>query len=246
MEIICSSEGVNISGFERHFHTSYELVATSDGGCTTVFDSCEFEMHKGSVLLIPPLASHYLKSAGLFSDVYVQFDFSPIQTNTPLLFYDYSLSVMNLVKILKNTYVKKEGDYQRICLGLLHSVFDFISELKRENHRYDFIPELKRAIEHNISNTGFSLTKEIRETGYNADYVRRCFKEETGMTPYAYLTHLRMDLAKRLLSHSGNSSVKDIAIQCGYADQYYFSRVFSKSAGRSPIKYRMDLQMPTK
>jgi YesN/AraC family two-component response regulator len=53
----------------------------------------------------------------------------------------------------------------------------------------------------------------------------------------AYFIHLRMRLACRLLDLSPRP-VKTVAHEVGYADPYYFSRVFKKSMGLSPEKYR--------
>jgi YesN/AraC family two-component response regulator len=46
-----------------------------------------------------------------------------------------------------------------------------------------------------------------------------------------------MRLACRLLDLSGKP-VKAVALEIGYRDPYYFSRIFKKSMGISPDKYR--------
>lgn len=53
----------------------------------------------------------------------------------------------------------------------------------------------------------------------------------------AYFIQLRMRLACRLLDLSGKP-IKTVAMETGYRDPYYFSRVFKKSMGISPEKYR--------
>ena len=53
----------------------------------------------------------------------------------------------------------------------------------------------------------------------------------------AYFIELRMRLACRLLDLS-DKPVKVVAIEAGYRDPYYFSRVFKKAMGLSPEKYR--------
>lgn len=63
------------------------------------------------------------------------------------------------------------------------------------------------------------------------------FRRQTGQSPMAYFIHLRMRLACRLLDLSGKS-VKTVALEVGYRDPYYFSRLFKKSMGLAPEKYR--------
>lgn len=63
------------------------------------------------------------------------------------------------------------------------------------------------------------------------------FKRVTGYAPLFYLNHLRMQRAVQLLN-STELSIKAISDQLGFADQFYFSRAFSKLHGHSPSEHR--------
>ena len=63
------------------------------------------------------------------------------------------------------------------------------------------------------------------------------FKDSTGMTPNDYWQRLRIDRAQRLLSNS-ETSITEIALDCGFSTSQYFSSVFRKYAGVSPTHYR--------
>ncbi|MGN7470677.1 AraC family transcriptional regulator [Brevibacillus sp. SAFN-007a] len=66
----------------------------------------------------------------------------------------------------------------------------------------------------------------------------RAFKRAVGMTPGEYLTQLRMEEAKALLSASSSANrVKDVARRVGFSDELYFSRLFKKREGLSPQIY---------
>jgi transcriptional regulator GlxA family with amidase domain len=67
--------------------------------------------------------------------------------------------------------------------------------------------------------------------------LNRRFKRATGMTPLSYLQSLRVASAKDLLRHS-NLTVGDIAWQQGIHDVSYFSQLFRRHCGMSPLKYR--------
>ncbi len=72
--------------------------------------------------------------------------------------------------------------------------------------------------------------------GYTQFYLRKVFKEEYSMSPNTYLTKLRVDKACVLLEK--NLSVKDVALEVGYNDALYFSKLFKKQMGYAPSEYR--------
>jgi two-component system response regulator YesN len=82
-----------------------------------------------------------------------------------------------------------------------------------------------------------SLDAVATEVGVSAGYLSRLFKQVTGETFKGYLTRIRMQEAKRLLSQTG-IRVYEIAEEVGYNDQHYFSEVFRKETGLSPLEYR--------
>ena len=71
---------------------------------------------------------------------------------------------------------------------------------------------------------------------YNADYMRRAFKEKIGHTPRQFRELKRMEHAMALLA-TGHT-VKQSAARTGYGDPLYFSRLFKRLIGTSPSAYR--------
>ena len=82
-----------------------------------------------------------------------------------------------------------------------------------------------------------TLDSVAAEAELSPAYLSTLFKKETGSTFSEFLTLCRMNEAKRLLRQTGES-VASIAEQTGYMDAKYFSKVFSKTFGISPQKYR--------
>ncbi len=93
-----------------------------------------------------------------------------------------------------------------------------------------------RFIQSNYSRD-LSLDDVATEVGVSGGYLSRLFKQVTGETFKGYLTRIRLQEAKRLLSETG-SRVYEIAENVGYNDQHYFSEVFRKETGLSPLEYR--------
>jgi transcriptional regulator GlxA family with amidase domain len=65
----------------------------------------------------------------------------------------------------------------------------------------------------------------------------RLFKEQTAYSPRKYLVRMRVEKACNLLHHS-ELSIEQIAAACGFADRYYFTRVFTQNMHTSPGAYR--------
>lgn len=68
------------------------------------------------------------------------------------------------------------------------------------------------------------------------DYLSRLFKKETGRSLAQYMLEKRVEKAKKLLQ--SDMSVKNVALQTGYSNFSYFSKVFRDMEGMSPMEYR--------
>jgi AraC family transcriptional regulator len=65
----------------------------------------------------------------------------------------------------------------------------------------------------------------------------RAFKANVGDTPHAYITHRRVDRVLYMLRTS-NSSLLQIALECGLSDHSHLCRVFRRVLGQSPREWR--------
>ncbi|WP_409340366.1 AraC family transcriptional regulator [Paenibacillus sp. MBLB4367] len=73
--------------------------------------------------------------------------------------------------------------------------------------------------------------------GLDAKYVCRLFRQRLSMSPYRYLTDVRMRKACRLLRGQLHG-IAEIARSVGYQDPLLFSRMFKRIIGLSPTAYR--------
>lgn len=72
--------------------------------------------------------------------------------------------------------------------------------------------------------------------GISINHLGRQFKVATGMTPIHYLQNVRMEAARELLLT--DLKIAEVAHLVGIEDPYYFSRVFRRINGFSPLAYR--------
>lgn len=82
-----------------------------------------------------------------------------------------------------------------------------------------------------------TLTELTKKFNVSSSYLNTIFKEETGKSPIEFFIKLKMDEACNLLRIS-KIKISNIAVELGYQDAYYFSRLFKKYIGMPPKNYR--------
>jgi AraC family transcriptional regulator len=82
-----------------------------------------------------------------------------------------------------------------------------------------------------------ALVDIARECRLSVSHFSRAFRRSMGLAPHAWLLKRRVELAKDLL-RDRESSLSEIALRCGFADQSHFTRVFTRRAGVSPGAWR--------
>lgn len=82
-----------------------------------------------------------------------------------------------------------------------------------------------------------TVRQHAQRLGITMPSLRRSVVNATGHHPREYITLVRLNLAKDLLAGSA-LSVAAIARRVGYDDPAYFSRVFNRRVGLSPIRFR--------
>lgn len=78
---------------------------------------------------------------------------------------------------------------------------------------------------------------EVAAKNYiNRDYLTRVFSKYTGMTVHDYIRIIRINRARAMLADK--KGVTETAYACGFNSTSYFIRVFSRSVGVTPAKFR--------
>lgn len=104
----------------------------------------------------------------------------------------------------------------------------------------NLIHQAKEYIERHFTNPELSLNEVAGHVNLSASHFSVVFSQETGQTFKEYLTETRINKAKELLRMTALRSA-DIAHQVGYSDPHYFSSVFKKHTGLSPIEFRSQI-----
>ena len=237
MELIFAGESQNVAVCPAHTHQDFEIIITLFGKGKTIIPGREILVTPGSAVIIPPNTEHSHEAIGKFSDMFIQFS-DNLLPNEVLAFRDETKTVEALSKMIYTNWLKKERNHKAISENLMGALYEYIIKFRKNNVRYDFVESFKNALVLGLSNPEFSISDAAKRLGVSFDYMRHCFKEETGITPLEYLTALRIRQAKRCFRTNKTYSVSYVARLCGFSDQYYFSRCFKKVTGISPKAYK--------
>ncbi len=82
-----------------------------------------------------------------------------------------------------------------------------------------------------------SLLSAAQHVGMSSAYFSTVFSQTTGQSFITFLTSLRIERAKELLTNT-RMRLSEIAMEIGYNEPNYFSHVFRKSTGVTPKEYR--------
>lgn len=108
--------------------------------------------------------------------------------------------------------------------------------------RYDDVVRQAQAyIEIRFSDPALTLTDVAVRVNLSACHFSAVFSQETGRTFKEYLTEIRIKRAKELLRTTALKAF-EIGYQVGYNDPHYFSHVFHKSTGLTPMEFRAQVQ----
>jgi len=126
-----------------------------------------------------------------------------------------------------------------LFLNIIASILDdrFTSNGVQKDHYH--IKTIHHAIEYMKVHSTEDLNTDImsKHCGLSAKYFGALFKEVTGIPMNAYLLDLRIQHAKKLLLTS-DQVMEQLATEVGIHDVYYFTKLFKKSEGITPGKYR--------
>lgn len=118
---------------------------------------------------------------------------------------------------------------------MLERVMDAI----RSNSRFPNTVLLAKALAYMTEHLDEEIDRETvaRAAGLSVSHFSHLMREKTGRTFTDLMAQYRVDHARALLVRTDKSLVQ-IALECGFADQSYFTRVFRRYTGKTPRAFR--------
>lgn len=195
-------------------------------------------------------STHYQLSPMLIAKVAEEaFDLDPARVHFPVRYYDQSSpEVIDTLTALRQELLTGGSD-GRLCAESLANtlVVHLIRQMSNRQkangvirgtggrlapHALRAVDEYIRAhLEQNIALADLADVAHLSEL-----HFARLFKQTTGLPPYQFVIHQRIERAKRLIA-SGRLSLAEIAIDVGFSDQSQFSRHFKRLVGVTPKRF---------
>lgn len=205
---------------------------------------CDIEMPNGSGLnLLEWLQVNKYSISCIFATCHPEFEYmrKAIQLNC----YDYVLKPINyeeferiLDGLVRKMEASETGETQINSVnwgGITEYDIHEYSKIERDR---DVEAEVKKYIREHMQDT-INICDVANELHFNPHYLMRSFKNKTGLSIMKYITKIRLDTSKKLLTET-QLPIKEVANLTGYSDYAYFTRVFRKEIGVSPTKFRSD------
>lgn len=237
---------------KRHNHTDNLVIFCFEGIGQFNTPTCQGILKKGDVLFLPKGIEHQYKSSTndpwsiywvhIEGHLFEQFmDFIGVNSNNLILNISNQVAFIDefeqLLATRNKSYQLSSFILASNIIKKMFALFTVNSPSKLEQSKQDFnLSKVTSFMEENISQK-INLQQIADSFELSKFYFAKKFLQHTGVSPIRYFLELKIKHACKLLDES-NISVKDVALQIGYDDPYYFSRLFKKIMGLSPTQYR--------
>lgn len=219
----------------------YQLLYCVRGSGTVHIGDVSAAVHAGDVFFVFPNIPHTYRAGKEGWDVWwVHFSgpyaktllsFARISIARPVLSIGENKAVLtDLSRIM--TLIKKKGFDNALTAAV--RLIDLLVKLKQAPFTRD-IPDA--AILGAVDYRAASVGEIAKRFGYSKYHFIRKFKQLTGISPWNYILLSRVSRAKELLTDN-TLSVRDIAFTLNFRDPNYFSRIFRRRTGLSPLAFR--------
>lgn len=229
--------------------SAYHLYLVTDGSgkLNTIYNS--YSIKKGDIFITYPSTSFKFEIDNDLKFIYISFlgldatkliERSLISKASPVI--SIGKDIDDIEKLWMNGIsLSFNENVDLIANGILLYTLGIISKVQHNGNSEETLKErlavnIKKLVDDNFSDTSLNLGKIAKKLNYNPNYLSFVFKETFKISFTSYLSEVRVNAAIKLIE-KGFSSIKEIAFLCGFSDSLYFSKVFKKKVGSSPIQY---------
>ena len=232
--------------------SEYQIIYITRGRGRFISRNQEYTIIPGTIIILFPGVQHvYKPDIGTGWDEYwvgIRGQYLDALRSENVISPDKPVYYIGLHDVLMKLYTtifervgKQRPYYQyRISANVMMLLAEIISYNRNQEHgtQSDSLIERVKFIfqEHLYDN--IDLEEVAGKLHLSSSYLGEVFKSYTGLTPYQYYLHLKVNKAKELLE-IGELSIKEVAYKLAFEDQYYFSRLFKKKTGVSPSRWTM-------
>ncbi|MCR8660180.1 AraC family transcriptional regulator [Paenibacillus endoradicis] len=242
---------------DPHVHPAhYQMTIPLRGHCQFTHKSKERKLIAGEGLLLPPQNQHnfhqgaedgiiifqinddslYPADASSFPEPKYKYEFNPTEVSGFL--HQWSSSFFLFGDSERLALEEKELQALHYVHGLIWGLESSYTKQLRTQH-YQDNRYISRVLEYIHAHYSESIRiEQLSAIALQSRYhFIRCFKSNTGLTPYQYVLKLRIEKAQQQLRQT-QKSVMSISIELGFSSPSQFYRSFIKNVGITPEQYR--------
>ncbi len=243
---------------DLHSHQHYELYFLLEGTRQIFLENSFFEMNANTFIVFPPNCPHKTEG-GAFTRINLNLPARLLTDSQKKFLNNISekaimldernrsliVSLLNEACYIQSKHKNNAEIYlkpfaETIVTLILLQKHDFIKiEEQVKNSQHKNPVEILKVVHFINTNYNRPITLNMLSEKYfvSIPILCRTFKESTNYTIGEYLLKVRLDNAKFLLLNT-NKSIDDIAEACGFSSANYFSLMFKRKIGISPLNYR--------
>ena len=213
-------------------HPFWELTVAVDGAGELELHDRKLALGAGSAVLVPPGLAHREQRRRGFDTVWIGLRGDVLDGGLRQVHGDPGLSALALrLWRLAQLDAPTGPELDALALALVAAL-----HRGRDEAAGDLVDV---AIERLNADLGVDLgvAELAAELRCSAAWLHRRFRQRTGTSPAAWRTRQRVERALRLLAET-RLSIREIALEVGYADPLHFSRVCRRLTGRPPSAWR--------
>lgn len=236
--------------YSLHAHAHFSIGVITAGNCTYINDDHQQAISQGTTVLMNPQAVHacnpiddqpwsyrmlYVDSQWLAELLgQPQAVYQPVMSTSPALFQAFNRFYEILLDSSLTASIKQTAaqDFFQIMDSTLAAQTSSTSAPELAHAKL----ELAAALIRKNCAQPLSLQQISDTAGLSRSYLIRAFRQHFGMTPHAYLTNQRVQLAQSLLKRG--DMIADAALAAGFADQAHLQRTFKQFLAATPGQYR--------
>lgn len=142
---------------------------------------------------------------------------------------------------MEMTYNQKSVEYANLLVWnflasvLYHDQYNRKSQLKAKN-----LVDLTVELMHQNLHTNLDLQDFSKSAGLSVSHFSSIFKQYTSASPMKFYSLLKIQKCCQLMENP-HKRINEIALESGFEDPFYFSRLFKKIMGISPAKFKAGL-----
>lgn len=234
-----------------HCHNFYELYYLESGQREYLIEKNTYTVNPGYFVLIKPHVMHqtfggaftrrlvhfgldFLKpyiSGVMLSDILSVFDISVIIPDS-----EHSETVAKYWDIIESAQAMGNEVGSAMALASLLSFLNMYKNQPLPTQNDSLIDKITDYIEKNALGVN-SLDEIAKEFHISKYYLCHLFQSEKEVSAYDFLSTLKIAHASYALAVT-NKKIKEIAYECGFQSEYYFSKRFKQLTAMSPREYR--------